>query len=195
MLSDTLKSETQSLHDKLERNPFMQKMEEGTFSTADYRILLELFYKLHHCLETQMMAFDELDMPMRERKSHLVRDLLNLKCDTKIVGKNFGGDLEIKIDTLSKAYGALYVLEGSRMGGLFLSKLIRTQLGEDIPLSYFEGFSEKTPQHVGTFKALLNEKSSILNTKECVQSAKDIFIFVDYLFQDAKHLMTSQGEA
>ena len=124
MLSDLLKFQTQSLHDKLERNPFMEKIEQGTFSTADYHILLELFYKLHHCLETQMMAFDELDMPMRERKSYLTRDLLNLKCDTKTVRKNFGGDLEIKIDTLSKAYGALYVLEGSRMGGLFLSKLI-----------------------------------------------------------------------
>ena len=191
MLSDTLKSQTQTLHDKLEQNPFMNKIEKGTFSKTDYIILLELFYKLHHCLEAQMMEYEELDIPRRERKSSLENDLLALKHTVKSAHCTFGGDLEIKIDTLSKAYGALYVLEGSRMGGLFLSKLIRSQLGDDIPLSYFEGFKEKTPHYVSTFKALLNEKSSILDAKECVQSAKDIFIFVDYLFGDAKHLMSS----
>lgn len=57
--------------------------------------------------------------------------------------KNFGADLEIKIDTLSKAYGALYVLEGSRMGGLFLSQLIRAQLGEEIPCLTLKGLKNK----------------------------------------------------
>lgn len=191
MLSDLLKSQTQTLHDKLEKNPFMQKIEKETFTKEDYIILLELFFKLHHCLETQMMEFEELNMPMRERKSHLTSDLLKLNYDVHKAHNNFGCDLEIKIDTLSKAYGALYVLEGSRMGGLFLSKLIRTQLGEEIPLSYFDGFKEQTAAYVSRFKAILNEKSSILSTQECVQSAKDIFIFVDYLFGDAKRLMTS----
>ncbi|MBP6497237.1 MAG: biliverdin-producing heme oxygenase [Campylobacteraceae bacterium] len=191
MLSDLLKSQTQTLHDKLEKNPFMQKIEKEKLTKEDYIILLELFFKLHHCLETQMIEFEELNMAMRERKSHLVKDLSKLNYDVHKAHKNFGADLEIKIDTLSKAYGALYVLEGSRMGGLFLSQLIRAQLGEEIPLSYFEGFKEQTLTYVSNFKAILNEKSSILNEQECVQSAKDIFIFVDYLFGDAKRIISS----
>ena len=57
MLSDLLKSQTQTLHDKLEKNPFMQKIEKEKLTKEVYIILLELFFKLHHCLETQMIEF------------------------------------------------------------------------------------------------------------------------------------------
>ena len=182
MLSERLKEETQSLHDALEQNPFMQKLENKRFSHEDYKSLLSLFYGLHRIVEGQLSDYDELNMPLRERSSHIEKDLKELGCTQAAMNKSCDTDLELKIDTLSKAYGALYVLEGSRMGGMFLTKMIRSSLGEAISVSYFEGFKEKTPAYVAEFKELLNEKEIIINAKECIQCAKDMFIFVNYLF-------------
>jgi len=182
MLSEILKRETQTLHDGVERNPFMLKMENKTFNLEDYKALLVLFYGLHHVVEGQLSDYEELNMPLRERSSHIEKDLKSLGCTQAAMNKSCDTDLELKIDTLSKAYGALYVLEGSRMGGMFLTKMIRAHFGEQIPVSYFEGVKEKTPVHVAEFKEFLNEQETIINAKECIQCAKDMFIFVNYLF-------------
>ena len=182
MLSDTLKSETKTLHDKLEQNPFMVKMHQKTFQKEDYIALLTLFYGLHHMAEAQLFQFEELEMALRERCTKVKNDLIALGCDEKNLKKSCDNDLDLKIDTLSKAYGALYVLEGSRMGGIYLSKMIKETLGEDTPLSYFEGFKEATPAYVASFKSRLNAKEFTLDTKECIQCAKEVFVFTDYLF-------------
>jgi len=188
MLSDRLKAETQALHDALERNIFMQKIENKSFSHEDYKTLLVLFYGLHHKAESQISEHEELNMSLRERTSLIKQDLKALGCDHVRMHKSCDTDLELKIDTLSKAYGALYVLEGSRMGGLFLTKMLRSQLGEDIPVRYFEGFKEKTPAYVDEFKEVLNEKEIIIDAKECIQCAKDMFVFVNYLFARSVNL-------
>jgi len=189
MLSERLKEETRSLHDALEQNPFMQKMENRSFNHKDYQTLLMLFYGLHHMTEGQLSEYEELNMPLRERTSSLEHDLKELGCSESCMHKSCDMDLEIKIDTLSKAYGALYVLEGSRMGGMFLTKMIRSSLGEDVPMRYFEGFKEKTPAYVHEFKEFLNEKETIINAKECIQCAKETFIFVNYLFTRSTDLV------
>lgn len=177
-----LKSETKTLHDSLEQNPFMAKMQQKSFHKEDYIALLKLFYGLHHMVEVQLFQFEELEMGLRERSSKLQEDLLRLGCDSTSIKKSCESDLGLKIDTLSQAYGALYVLEGSRMGGVYLSKRIKEALGEDTPLSYFEGVKEMTPAYVDLFKVQLNEKALLLDIQECIQCAKDMFVFTNYLF-------------
>lgn len=182
MLSDTLKKETQQAHDKLETNWFMQKLKAQTFNKEDYAKLLMLLYNFHYIIEPQLFDYEDLQMPLRERCSHLIKDLESLPCTKNYLKDYTSIDLELKIDTHSKALGALYVLEGSRMGGIFLSQMIRTRFKDEPSLLYFDGLKEQTPSHVQAFKAFLNERSSIINTQECIQSAKDTFGFIDYLF-------------
>lgn len=185
MLSDTLKTETKPFHDAIEHNPFMQKIEHHTFTKEDYIALLKIFYALHCTLESQLEEYEELEMAKRERCSSLRADLLALGVDEHDLKRERLSDLSLQIDTLSKAYGALYIIEGSRMGGLFLTKLFRSLLGEEIPVSYFEGVKEQTALHVTRFKAQLDEKSPYLDEKECLKMAKETYLFVDYLFANA----------
>lgn len=183
MLTDTLKEKTQKLHDKLETNPFMQKLLLGIFNQEDYKLLLKILHEAHRVIEGQLYAFEELKMPKRQRLSKLKEDLNALKCDDSCIASIPQGDLEVQIDTLSKAYGALYVLEGSRMGGQFLSKMVQKAVGEETPVSYFDGVGAQTLAYVQELKALINDKEELLDTKECVQCAKDIFVFLDYAFE------------
>lgn len=183
MLTDTLKEKTQTLHDKLEANPFMQKLLLGTFNQEDYRLLLTLFHEVHRVIESQLCAFEELQMPKRQRLASLREDLCALACDDKCIASIPQGDLEIKIDTLSGAYGALYVLEGSRMGGQFLSKMVQKALGEKTPVAYFDGLGAQTLAYVQELKAFINSQEDTIDTKACVQCAKDVFVFLDYAFE------------
>lgn len=185
MLTDRLKKNTQSLHDKIEQNPFMQKLQEKSFSKKDYETLLKIFYTAHSMIEGQLYAFDELDMKSRERFSLLRSDLLSLGCNEASLKKALECDLELGLNTLSKAYGALYVLEGSRMGGMFLSKMITDALG-DVPLAYFKGVGANTVSHVQKLKDIINEnENTVIDSNECIQGAKDTFIFIDYAFECA----------
>lgn len=180
MLTDQLKEKTQSLHDSAEHNPFMQKLALGTFTKDDYRALLKIFYRVHHAIESQLLEYKELDMSKRQRLSLLQNDLLCLSSNDVAFKMNLDCDLELKIDTLSKAYGALYVLEGSRMGGRFLTQMVTNALGDNVPISYFNGCGANTIPYIQALKTIINEKE--LDAKECIQSAKDVFILIDYLF-------------
>lgn len=185
MLTDKLKKNTQSLHDKIEQNHFMQKLQTKSFSKQDYVILLKIFYTSHLMIEGQLYAFEELEMKTRQRLSLLKADLSSLGYDEASLKKTLESDLELNLNTLSKAYGALYVLEGSRMGGMFLSKMIADALG-NVPLSYFNGVGSNTITYVQNLKNIMNEKeNTTINTNECIQGAKDTFVFIDYAFECA----------
>lgn len=185
MLTDRLKKNTQSLHDKVEQNHFMQKLQTKSFSKEDYAILLKIFYTSHLMIEGQLYAFEELEMKTRQRLSFLKADLFSLGYDEASLKKTLESDLELNLNTLSKAYGALYVLEGSRMGGMFLSKMIADVLC-DVPLSYFKGVGSDTVSYVQHLKDIINEKEdTIIDSNECIQGAKDTFIFIDYAFECA----------
>lgn len=187
MLSELLAAQTQCLRTKLKDNLFLQKLLQGTLTHHDYAILLRLLFTLHHTIEAQIIEHEALDMLKRGRASKALSDLIELGYDECLILQSSQCDLEIKIDTPSKAYGALYVLESSRIEGLFWGRLVQKNLGTGVPVRYFMGEKERTSAYFRHFKALLNEKSSILNITECVQAAKDVFLFVDYLFQNAKH--------
>lgn len=185
MLTDRLKKNTQSLHDKIEQNHFMEKLQTKSFSKEDYTTLLKIFYTAHAMIEGQLYAFTDLEMKTRERLSLLRADLLSLGCNEASLKKSLECDLELNLNNLSKAYGALYVIEGSRMGGMFLSKMIADALG-DVPLSYFKGVGSDTVSYVQHLKDIINEKEdTIINSSECIQSARDTFVFIDYAFECA----------
>lgn len=183
MLTDRLKRNTQDLHDKIEQNPFMQKLQEKSFSKEDYATLLKIFYASHLMIEGQLYAFEELEMKTRQRLSLLKTDLLSLGYNESSLKKALRYDLELGLNTLSKAYGALYVLEGSRMGGVFLAKMITEALG-NVPLSYFQGVGTQTVSYIQHLKDTINEKeNTVIDSNECIQSARDTFVFIDYAFE------------
>lgn len=186
MLSTLLKEKTQSLHDSAENNIFMQKLQNNTFSEEDYILFLKLYYIAHDVIETQLASFEELDMSFRERKSLLKQDLLYYHISENQIVDQLHCDLEIKLDTLAKAYGALYVLEGSRMGGQYLTKMLYEALGKNTPTKYFLGVGGKTVEYVKQLKDILNARQ--IDKDECISGAKDTFIFIDYLFSSQKCL-------
>lgn len=176
MLSTTLKEETKELHVALEKT--MVPMIKNIRVKEDYIKVLELFYSYFGGLEKKVETVGELNLPdlhLRRKKESIAEDILSL-----------GGTLPgltpdpylPEIDNNLQALGALYVMEGSTLGGLYISKMIAKQLDlEDGKfLSFFNGYREETENMWNAFKAGLDEQIERPEEQAVViKSANDTF--------------------
>jgi heme oxygenase len=172
-LSDQLKIRTLAPHQELEKVLVHQM--RAMRSVDDYINLLQVFYSYFGALEDQINKYigsDELPDYLQRRKSaSLAKDILAL-----------GGSLPKKvtaahlpvIENYLQAFGALYVIEGSTLGGSIISRMLSTQLGlKDNGLSFFQSYGENLATMWATFKLTLNQQAKNKAETEMVINAAD----------------------
>jgi heme oxygenase len=172
-LANQLKVRTLSSHQQLEK-ALVGRM-RNMRTREDYISLLQAFYSYFGAIEDQINRYigkDQLpDHTERRKTASLVGDIESL-----------GGGLPEKareaylppIENQLQAFGALYVIEGSTLGGLIISKMIAKQLGltED-GLSFFKSYGHATNEMWERFKAVLNLQGNNDTEKECIIHAAD----------------------
>ena len=154
VLSSSLKSYTGSPHASLEKL-LIGKLRKIS-SNNDYARILELMYGYYHPIESRI----ETLLGEREfsRKAEWIID------DLHILGNGFHTPqicIDIpQITNTAQAFGALYVLEGSTLGGVHIAGMIAKKLTfpGPAPLRFFEGYGTETKQRWETFCTVLNEK-------------------------------------
>jgi heme oxygenase len=85
-----------------------------------------------------------------------------------------------------EALGALYVLEGSIMGGSIIVQMLQKG-GVNQGVSFFSGYGEATGMMWGNFIAVLNQNAT--NEKqeaEAIRAANDTFKHFGYVFENEK---------
>ncbi|MEO7044597.1 MAG: biliverdin-producing heme oxygenase [Ferruginibacter sp.] len=155
MLSEKLKLKTKEQHQQLEVKIV------GTIKAIrqqrDYVKLLQIFAGYFGALEfliNQTLRSDMLpDFSSRRKAVALKTDLLNMSASLpqKIRNEN----LPIIINYLH-ALGALYVMEGSTLGGQVITKMIASKLPDEKAFSFFQGYGEKTIEMWNSFKESIN---------------------------------------
>jgi len=172
-LLQRLRDETRPAHDALEENDFNQQLLAGTVSAAaTARFLTKLYGFLQPyetCLDHHTFPA-EWDIARRHRAHLILQDLTPP-----------GGPVPAlplcptmpPLETWPQLLGAMYVLEGSTLGG----QVITRQLAKaDIPLrTYFTGYSERTGPMWKQFCHLLMEAAEEVDQEEIVQSARQTF--------------------
>lgn len=83
-----------------------------------------------------------------------------------------------RIENVACALGAMYVLEGSTLGGRFISKMIAEKL--DLPdtegIRFFTGYGSHTSEKWDLFKDLLNNyTASNMVENEVIEAANQTF--------------------
>ncbi len=158
MLSDKLKEETKQNHQVLEK-ALVGRL-KAIRSPQEYANLLKLFYGYFGGLEVLInKAIDSTmltDSVQRRKTQAIADDILTLSEDVPI--KATGDDLP-RINDHLEALGALYVIEGSTLGGKIISKMMAQQLGLDKGMSFFAGYGDKTERMWDTFKQALNSQA------------------------------------
>lgn len=155
MLSDKLKEETKRNHQILEKALIGNL--KAIRSQQEYANLLKLFYGYFGGLETRINEVIDtnllIDSTERRKTQAIADDILAL--GNNVPAKASGNDLPT-INNHLEALGALYVIEGSTLGGKIIYKMMQQQLGLDKGMSFFSGYGNKTEQMWDTFKQALN---------------------------------------
>lgn len=166
-LSHILKRETLSQHKAVEQALPLFRRE---FSKVDYAQMIQRSFSFFKNYEEQMQQWKHLDVPFLEERLKRVEWLEN---DLKFLGsatnpKDLYSPLEIS--TKPAALGAMYVIEGSTLGGQLIVRHLKTQL--DLPeaaLHFYNGYKERTGEFWLKFKNYLDNSSEA--SEEFITSA------------------------
>ncbi len=174
MISAYLKEQTKQQHDDTEAKLQSQKIFDKSYTLDDYKTLLIHNYKLINRYEPQiqdqLQKYAELKLNLRSKIKALKTDLNNLKIETtdEIPVQNLENEAE--------AFGALYVMEGSTLGGNVIAKQLRKNPEfENVEFNYFGVYGENTGLFWQEFKAIIDEKISENQYEDCVAGAKKAY--------------------
>ena len=177
MIMEQLKNETKEAHQSLEKLliPYIKQ----TNTTETYSRLLEMFYGYMKPVEElidQHVEKSKIPAYSDRRKAESLLD------DLKYWGKNDIPQLAEQlpeINNYNQAIGAMYVFEGSTLGGKIINKILMGNLGKETPegFSFYNGYGEQSQAMWGSFTgALNNAELSETDRQEIVAAANDTFI-------------------
>lgn len=177
MLSERLKEETHTAHVAVEKLiiPRIKKLDSG----KSYSRLLHLFYGYFKPLEQKIEVFvgDTVLPDIKER-----RKADSILYDVAFVAEQPQEDLVCKdlptISNAAEALGAMYVMEGSTLGGVHLTKMIAEKMhfedGQGV--GFFSGYGSETFAKWNVFKKHLNEFGGNRQTEDkVVEAANETF--------------------
>jgi heme oxygenase len=148
---------------------------------ADYarllRIMLEFHTSVHIALEdarwTDEWAAIGIDLRDHDRRGALAADLAKLGEDAPV-----GRAVAFPVADFAAALGALYVVEGSSLGGRFIAPELESALGP-IPLAYYSGAGRAHPRPWRSVQAALAAFDSAGGDRDAVVAgAQDAFAFL-----------------
>jgi heme oxygenase len=172
-----LKEGTKDIHQRVEQR--LPIFDPG-FTLAQYVQLLERFYGFWAPLESKLSKVKALSDPalglQYRMKSHLLEgDLLILGRDSRKVSPC--ADLP-SVDAFLPALGCLYVLEGSTMGGVVISKHVERHLNlrAGSGASFFNASGEAVGRRWSEFKSFLAAHTCQEDCDDVVGSAQQTFL-------------------
>jgi heme oxygenase len=177
MFTDNIKEATLQNHQQTEK-VLIGKM-KSMRSKQDYIDLLNLFYGyfggLEQHIERYINASNLSDYLQRRKTSAIAEDIEALGGTVPALAAD---DELPELDNYLKAFGALYVIEGSTLGGKIISKMIQQHLHieDGKGLSFFNSYGEQTEQMWASFKEILNNVAMTPQDEEIItQSANQTF--------------------
>ena len=172
-LAEHLKQSTASEHAALEKL-FMQRL-KSIGSYADYARFLEhlaqFIWPVEHAIAQQPIHTIITDAHQRRRGLALVADLNALGRPQPAVQH----ELASFVHNEYAAAGALYVLEGSALGGAIIGTRILPKQGITEHLSYFLAGSDGITESWKNFKDELDQGVPASNYQEVVEAAATTF--------------------
>lgn len=176
-----LKEETKTAHQALEKKVILQL--KAIRSEADYASFIQAFYLYFNALEKKLAAYinDTVlnDLSIRRNSNHLKADLHDLGFENSQEHK-----LQLPtIESLPQALGAMYVMEGSVMGGPIIVEMLRKH-GLTKGFSFFSGYGAETGAMWNNFVTVLNERLQNAHAQqEAISAASDTFEKFQFVFK------------
>ena len=150
-----IKAATQPYHDQTEQLP---SRSVGEFTLDDYRNFLLTSWLFHRSLEQSLAEFlldsfkEELQWSDRRKTHRLEQDLEELEVDYRLLTP-----LPFGVNTLPEALGAMYVSEGSTLGGMMMKKLWEDHpvIGQHSSFAFLGCYGQQTGSRWKSFVKVL----------------------------------------
>lgn len=173
LLSARIKEETKKSHQELEKKVVLKL--KGIRSEADYAGFLNSFYNYFNTVEKANAPYISnkvlSDYTERRNSSYLKADIEELGFEIK----PSIGLPQPEITSLPAALGAMYVMEGSIMGGPIIVEILKKH-GITKGFSFFSGYGAETGKMWSAFVSVLNANASDEQAKQiAVNVANDTF--------------------
>lgn len=183
---EMLRAGTRGAHDQIELNPVMGRLTQDDLDVEHYTLVLHRMLTLHAAVESQLTEAlaahrEVLSLDQRRKTPLLRRDLIALGAPAwaEYPPRALA---DLVVDEPS-AWGTLYVLEGSTLGGRIILRSIERSLGftADTGAAFFAGYGDRTGQNWGVFvDALAAAHRRVPDWEdEIVSSARNCFAVMD----------------
>jgi heme oxygenase len=131
-----LKQVTQEAHERLHGHDGFGAAASGAISAADYRDLLARLYGFHAAFDARMAEAPpalarELDLSERGRAALIAEDLVGLGASPSRLAALPICDGLAPMQSPGDYLGALYVAEGSTLGGQLIARALAEAVGEN----------------------------------------------------------------
>jgi len=159
-VAQLLKEKTREAHSTAE-NLLTPKL-CSIHSYDDYAAVLKMFYGYFYPLEQVIKKYitsDILtDIDERRNSMFVLHDLQSLNCSTENLSVC---DQIPRANNINDAFGFLYVLEGSTLGGRMISKMLMKNIYIKLDqgnLNFFNGYKEETGNKWAHFLSVINHR-------------------------------------
>jgi heme oxygenase len=177
MILAQLKEATKQQHDQLESTVNVM---DQLFSLDDYKGLLIRFHRFYKAFEPKLpeneLKAAGFDYSVRRKAPLLEADLRALNGTSLSNVDGFDGVPDVT--TLSKAFGSLYVIEGSTLGGQVITRHLKQHLNLEVENggTFFNSYGSNVGPMWRSFgEAITAFAASGENNDEIVQCARDTF--------------------
>lgn len=190
MIIEKLRQSTAEIHKELDSwlMPVFRDMD----NTDKYSKLLRAFYGYYAPLMDRIgVEIDTHYLPdfaQRRNPDSILNDLASINKPNTFI---HSATALPEIHNASQAFGALYVLEGSTLGGVFLSKMLgeNMNIDEKNGLSFFYGYGKASREMWNVFIEQINLFAKEKGSEEAIlTTAADTFrYFKDHLQQNLQY--------
>lgn len=179
MVSEYLKKNTEEYHDAAEKLFNSKKIFNKTFTLEDYKKIINTNYLM--LLHSENKIFnnlserfsEKLQLDQRVKLPLIEKDLASLALENQTASHDF------ELTNEHEALGAMYVIEGSTLGGNVIAKqLSKTEGFDDVTFNFFGCYQENTGPMWKNFKEVLDTEVTEENYDEVLSGAKKLYTFL-----------------
>ena len=185
---DLLKKKTRDLHDLSEQTVNAKRIIDGTLTPLAYTKLLSHMYRFHSSMETSFAPWIQQAGAFTAFLLAAYTEWLqqDLNC-TKTNIPSLSSANVLPLHTTAQLMGALYVVEGSMLGGQFICKALakNEQLKGFQPFQFYGGYGKKTGARWSSFrKAVRQHDWTAGQQEEALHSARQTFQLLIDIFDE-----------
>lgn len=179
MVSEYLKQNTAEYHDAAEKLFNSEKIFNKTFTLEDYKKIISTNYLMLLHSEDKIFRSlsdkysEKLQLSNRKKLSLIEKDLESLSLE------NQNATHHLEFNNEHEALGAMYVIEGSTLGGNVIAKqLSKTEGFDEVTFNFFGCYQENTGSMWKNFKEVLDTEVTEENYNEVLSGAKKLYTFL-----------------